>query len=190
MKKPKKLLIVVDMQNVYKPGNPWACPSINRAISNIKSLVECGIPTVFTTFNKPCNATGTWEEYNKKYADINSNYKLNELIPEMRELLDRDNVLGVYSKQQYSSLLEPELIEIAKQYDEILIAGVVAECCCIFTAHSVMDLGKKCIWVKDAVAGENQENEQLCIDLLNCHFPLHGRISDAELEVMDFSENF
>ena len=180
MEKSRKLLIVVDMQNAYTKGNPWYCPNIEVVSDNIRKIVMTGIDTVFTVFNKPCNATGTWKEYNEKYKDINKNYPLNELIFDMGTLLTRVNVLGVFSKQQYSSLSEPEVLEIAKEYDEIIITGVVAECCCMFTAHSAIDLGKKCIWVTDAVAGENAENEVLCQKLLRCHFPLHGKITTTK----------
>ena len=36
------LLLVIDMQNVYLPGQEWACPSIIRSSGHIRTLLDSG----------------------------------------------------------------------------------------------------------------------------------------------------
>lgn len=70
------------------------------------------------------------------------------------------NIIGIIEKSTYYSLTD-DLKQFVSGYDRVLITGVVAECCCIFTARSVIDLGCECLWVKDAISGQSVENEEI-----------------------------
>ena len=62
--KANDLILIVDMQNVYLPGQPWGCDSTSRSIQNIQMLLriaeaETNPPAVcFTRFLSDPDATG------------------------------------------------------------------------------------------------------------------------------------
>ena len=85
----KDLLLVIDMQNVYRPGEEWGCPAFPRTVKNITTLLDAGVPAVFTRFVAPDEAVGTWQDYNRDYAHINENPYLNDLAAELKPYLDR-----------------------------------------------------------------------------------------------------
>lgn len=36
------LLLIIDMQNVYKEGQPWECKNYDNALSNVLTLLDDG----------------------------------------------------------------------------------------------------------------------------------------------------
>ena len=38
--KTRDLLLVIDLQNVYLPGEEWACPSMPEAVKNIAKIID------------------------------------------------------------------------------------------------------------------------------------------------------
>lgn len=36
------LLLIIDMQNVYKEGQPWECKNYDNALSNVLALLDDG----------------------------------------------------------------------------------------------------------------------------------------------------
>ena len=64
------LLLVIDMQNVYTDGQPWACCGVEQAADAIRRLLDeqvCG-QVMFTRFLPPENPVGVWAEYNQVNA--------------------------------------------------------------------------------------------------------------------------
>lgn len=184
----KPLLVIVDMQNIYLPGNPWECENMDLVIANITKLVESEryevVATKFRNFDND-KAEGVWVDYNKKYEKFNNNKFYNELIPEIDDLVKKYNI-PVIEKSTYSGLDSLALMQKISVANEVLVTGVVAECCCQFFGNYVMDLGKYCVWVPDAMGGESEENVKLATDLMDCHFPLHGMVSyTKDLEKYD-----
>ena len=152
----KDLLLVIDMQNVYLPGNKWACDNMPRAIECIDNL----IPTfpkenvIFTKFISDPNAKEQWKEYNRVYAEINNDEYLNELVPEIAKYVDNTNC---FKKSVYSSVHVPEVRSRIEEANTIYVTGVVAECCVLSTIFDLLDMGKKVVYVKDGIAGQNDE---------------------------------
>ena len=57
------LLIVIDMQNVYKEGEAWGCCNTKAASEAIRRLLDadvCGA-AVFTRFDAPRDPRGSWK---------------------------------------------------------------------------------------------------------------------------------
>ncbi len=170
------LILVTDMQNVYTEGQPWACLDTGRAATRIAGL--CGkadasgkdIKIAITKFMPPENPRGTWQDYNVQYADINANDWMNELVPGIRPLADK---YPVYSKSVYSSMSIPALKEAALQAGRVVITGVVAECCVLFTAIDLIDLGCKLVYLTDACPGFTKEKEAATELVLKGLSPLH-----------------
>ena len=128
------------------------------------------IKIAITKFMPPENPRGTWQDYNVQYADINANDWMNELVPGIRPLADK---YPVYSKSVYSSMSIPALKEAALQAGRVVITGVVAECCVLFTAIDLIDLGCKLVSLTDACPGFTKEKEAATELVLKGLSPLH-----------------
>ncbi len=154
----KDLLLVVDMQNVYREGQAWGCRNTDGVTGQISRLIDSGIPSqvIFTRFDAPLNPQGTWKAYNEEYADINSNPFLNEMMDELKPYTEK---YPVYSKSTYSSFSIKEVQDAVRNADRVLLTGVVAECCVLATLESLVDAGVKVLYVKDAIAGQTAEFE-------------------------------
>lgn len=171
----KDLLLIIDMQNVYLPQYPWACPSVYRTIQNIKLLLDSGIPAVFTRFVPP-KSIGTWENYNEKYSDINSDKYLGDIIPELKLYTEK---YAVYDKSVYSSWTD-EVKKEAQAYQRIVLCGVVAECCVLSTLLSVIDSGKEIVYLTDCISGKNAESEQIVERIAENFSPIHVKTMETK----------
>lgn len=168
----KSALLVIDLQNAYLPGNDWACNRILTVIDNIKNKIE-QFPKdqiFFTQFIASSNPTGVWKDYNKKYSEINANEYLNDYVKEIKKYITKDNS---FQKSVFSSLGNTELLDKLKNFDTIYVTGVVAECCVLSTIFSIIDIGKKVVYCRDAIAGEKEEKENAVIEVLEALSPLH-----------------
>ena len=71
------LLLIIDMQNVYKEGQPRECKNYDNALSNILDLLNDGRfsqdNTILTRYIASAHPTGVWKNYNKENAEINAN---------------------------------------------------------------------------------------------------------------------
>lgn len=170
--KDKSALLVIDLQNAYLPGNEWACNHILSVIQNIEEKIK-QFPTdkvFFTQFMASSNPKGVWKDYNKEYSRINSNEYLNDYVKEIKKYITKDNS---FIKSEYSSLSNLELRDKLREFDEIYVTGVVAECCVLSTIFGLIDMGKKVIFCTDAIAGEKEEKERAVIEVLKALSPLH-----------------
>lgn len=184
----KDLLIVVDMQNVYMKGMPWECIHVPETVNNIIKLIDSGIPgqVIFTKFEAPAAPEGTWKDYNRENAGINSDVKLNEIIKELAPYAGR---YPVYLKSTYTSCSAPEVVRAAKAADRVLVTGVVAECCVLATVESLIDLGVKVLYMKDAVSGQSEEFEQIVEKIVESFSTIHTEMWTTE-EYLTASSGF
>ena len=117
------LLLVIDLQNVYTEGQPWACCHIRQAARNIRRLLDAGVcgEVLFTRFVPPAQPEGMWREYNRVNAAVNADAFANAMLPEMAPYLERYPLLD---KSVYSSFSIPKVREAAARADRV---GVVAD---------------------------------------------------------------
>lgn len=174
----KDLLLVIDVQNVYFPKQPWACPSLPAAWKNIQRLLDspsCGhaYDVVFTQYLAPKEPKGRWNQYNQEYRDINADPYLSKLAGPLTPYLEK---WPVYVKSTYSSCSIPELRTIPGQYDRILLTGVVAECCILSTMMSFIDEGAHVCYLKDAIAGQSPEWEARIEAIAASFSPVHTEV--------------
>lgn len=168
------LLLIIDMQNVYKEGQPWECKNYDNALSNILDLLNDGRfsqdNTILTRYIASAHPTGVWKNYNKENAEINANQWYNDLDQKL-QLRCKD--YKCYDKSTYSSYSVKEIQEAANNASSVVIAGVVAECCVLATVSSLIDAGKYVYYITDAVAGLDNEKEEATIKVLEGLTPLH-----------------
>lgn len=169
-----QLLLIIDMQNVYKEGQPWECKNYDNALSNILDLLNDGRfsqdNTVLTRYIASVHPTGVWKNYNKENAEINANQWYNDLDQKLQQ---RCKDYKCYDKATYSSYSVKEIQEAVNNASSVVITGVVAECCVLATVSSLIDAGKYVYYITDAVAGLDNEKEEATIKVLEGLTPLH-----------------
>ncbi|MBR3696987.1 MAG: cysteine hydrolase [Clostridia bacterium] len=165
-------LLVIDMQNAYLPGNEWECNKILKVVKNIEEKIkEFPLNQIFfTKYIASENPKGVWKEYNNVYSEINSNENLNDYIKEIKKYITKNNS---FIKSEYSSLSNLKLKNKLNEYEIIYVTGVVAECCVLSTIFDLIDMGKKIIYCKEAIAGQKEEKEKAVIEVLKALSPLH-----------------
>ena len=184
-RKNQDLLLVIDMQNVYLPGEEWACPSTMDAADNILRLLPLfsGDRVIFSRFIAPEKPFGRWQTYNEKYAGINSSRYLNDLIDPIRRVTENGSY-PVYDKSVYSLMKVPEAgkaaLDVTSAGGRLVLTGVVAECCVLSTAFEAIDLGCEVIYVTDAVAGLDEPKEKASELMLRGLSPVHTHLMTTE----------
>ena len=178
----KDLMLVIDVQNVYFPGQPWACPSLPRTVNNIKMLLDspaCGrkFDVLFTQYLAAKEPKGRWAQYNAEYREINEDPDLSEIAGSLKPYLDK---WPVCDKHTYSSCYIPEIREAISRYDRILLTGVVAECCILATMTSLIDEGAHVCYLKDAISGQSQEWEDMIEKIAASFAPIHTEVLSTE----------
>lgn len=166
------LLLIVDMQNVYLPGQPWECKKITDAILFIKDLIK-KLPKnqiIFTQYVPFQNPTGVWKEYNSINSEINKNPWMNDYVKDLKPYLSNGNL---YTKSTYSCCKNTELHDKINCFERVFLTGVVAECCILSTVFDLIDMGKKIVYLKDGIAGKNRKKEEMIQNLLKELSPLH-----------------
>lgn len=200
MTQKKDLLLVIDMQNVYLPGQEWSCPSMGESIRNICRILDRDAAdyTAFTQFVPPQEPVGTWKQYNTENKEINENLWLNEIVTELVPYVNqegsREDAEGkapkeetrdhprypLYNKSIYSSMKIPELTKLARQADRIVLSGVVAECCVLATMMEAIDLGCQVIYLTDCISGQSLQNENAIRKIAESFSPLHTLVMTSE----------
>ena len=172
-------ILIIDVQNVYRIGEPWACETIDTAIGNIEELLKA-VPkkdVLFTKYLAPSEPAGVWKAYNEKYAAINADPWMNEIVDELKPYLPGRKVI---EKSTYSSYLSPEVQKELKGRSAAVLTGVVAECCVLSTLMSLIDAGIYAIYLTDAVSGLDKKLEEETVDILKGLAPLHLRFMTTE----------
>lgn len=175
----RDLLLVVDVQNVYLPGNPWACPGILPAIDNTVKLLRSPslIETILTRFVPPSHPRGRWKEYNGETAQINKDAFLCQLA---KPILSVSQGKTVVEKSTYSALKCPQVRSALEGKQALVLTGVVAECCVLATMMDAIDLGYKVIYLHDCIAGQSAEMAQFVKALAERFSPVHTQVTSSE----------
>ena len=173
------LLLVIDMQNVYTKGQEWACEGMDSATASILRVLNADVcpNVVFTRYLAPEYPVGIWKEYNKVNANVNADPFANEMIADFLPWTEKYPLL---TKSVYSSFAIPEVKEMAHHARNVVISGVVAECCVLSTVLSAIDEGCKVIYLTDGVAGLSQESRQETEKIISYFAPLHTELMTAD----------
>lgn len=173
------LLVVIDMQNVYLPGQEWACPSMAEVSGRICRLLDAEAveQTAFTQFVPPSDPVGTWKQYNIENAQVNSDQWLNAIVDELQGYTAK---YPVYDKSVYSSMKIGALAELARSAEHVVLTGVVAECCVLSTMMEAIDLGHQVIYLWDCISGQSEQNEAAIRRIAESFAPLHTLVMSSE----------
>lgn len=179
------LLVVVDMQNVYLEGQPWACTRTSLCAENIIKLIDCVDNVVFTEYLAPENPTGCWVDYNELYADINSNEWYNAVLDSLQPYTD---IYPVYDKSTYSSYGNEDFKHLTLKADRVIITGVMSECCILATVVDAIDTGVPLVYITDACSGSTEEYEKQTESIVSFASPLHTLLMTTDEYIASKSE--
>lgn len=188
--KKEDLILVIDLQKVYMPGQPWACGNIPGAVLNVSKLLdrvidmEDAAPSAMLTRFIAADqedAEGVWAEYNKVNREINENPVMEEFIPGIARYVEE---FPYFDKCTYSCFSQPYVRAAADKAmvhgGDIVLTGVVAECCVLSTFFQGADLGYHFIYLTDACAGLDDETEAAVKKVLEGLSPLHVELMTTE----------
>ena len=172
------LLILIDFQNVYLPGKPWACPTMEQAINNTLNIIRSpGSPDyVLTKYMAPQNPKGRWKQYNEEYAQINADEFLCGFPDSINQIINDENVIV---KDTFSSLKSEALQNRLQGKKRVVLTGVVAECCVLATMLDAIDLGYEVIYLFDCISGFSDENEKIIQTLAEAFSPIHTQVMSS-----------
>ena len=173
------LLLLVDFQNVYLPGQPWACPTMEQSLENtFRILRSPDAPEyVLTRYMAPEDPVGCWVTYNEEYADINADAFLCGFPESLKAFVTDGNVID---KDTYSSLDSQALQRRMAGKKRLVLTGVVAECCVLATMMDAIDLGYEVVYLYDCISGCTPEYEQSVRALAEMFSPMHTRVMNSE----------
>lgn len=162
--KKEDLILVIDMQNVYREGQEWACLDFDGAAARTRDVAAAadreGASLIVTAFLPPETPEGDWRHYNEKYAAINADSWLNALADEIAPLAETHPYCP---KSTYNALDHPDVWAAAlgarDRGGRVVLTGVVAECCVLWTACAAIDLGCHVLYLTDAVSGLDRPKE-------------------------------
>lgn len=173
------LLIVIDMQNVYLEGQPWGCTATSEIVRKIKNLIDNHVSdnVIFTRYMPPENPVGTWKQYNIENEEINKNAWMSEMMDAWKPYLEQ---YRIFTKDKYSSYTNAEVKTLAANARRVVLCGVVAECCVLFTLLGGIDAGNKMIYLKDACSGVSREHELMVEKIAAYYAPMHTEVMTCE----------
>lgn len=175
-------ILVIDMQKVYQPGNPWACAHVNEAAQQIETLLDHvlelrGAPSVLLTRYIAAadeDAQGVWADYNRENRAINENPVMNEFIPAIARYVEEFPYIDKCTYSCFSNEYVRVAADRSMVHDgRVVLTGVVAECCVLSTFFEGTDAGYRFVYLTDACAGVDADSERAVQTILQGLSPLH-----------------
>jgi nicotinamidase-related amidase len=164
-------LVVVDLQNVFAHGSPWASPDFATASAGIRRLIPAfGDRVVFTRYVAPAEPRGAWVPYFEQwpFALVPPSDPLYAFTPEIAPLAAGRPVVTRETFGKWGLEMKAAL----HGADEIVLTGVSTDCCVISTALPAADDGVHVIVPTDACAGASAANHQRALDAMALYAPL------------------
>lgn len=182
------LLLMIDFQNVYLPGQPWACPTMEQSIENTLRILRspCAPDYVLTKYMPSADPVGRWKQYNEEYAEINADAFLSDFPDPIRQIMTDKNVV---IKDTYSSMKSDPVRSALAGKSRVVLTGVVAECCVLATMLDAIDLGYEVIYLYDCISGLTDENEAILRTLAESFSPIHTRVMSSGEYIRMISDN-
>jgi nicotinamidase-related amidase len=164
-------LVVVDMQNVFAHGSPWASPDYATASAGIRRLMPVFRErVVFTRYVAPAEPRGAWAAYFEQwpFARVAPGDELYAFTPEIAEFAAGRSVVTRETFGKWG----PELAAAIGGAGEIVLAGVSTDCCVLSTALPAADAGVHVLVPTDACAGASAADHRRALDAMSLYAPL------------------
>lgn len=160
-------LVVIDMQQVFSAGTPWAAPDYATAESAVERLLPAFEErVVFTRYVAPAEPQGAWVAYFEQwpFALVPEDHPMYALTldPRPHQVVTR-TTFGKWG---------PELAAATGGAPELVVAGVSTDCCVLSTALAAADAGVCVRVVADACAAASAEDHRRSLDAMAFYAPL------------------
>jgi nicotinamidase-related amidase len=157
------LLAVIDMQEFFAAGSPWAVPGFEDLIEPAGRLARAHGPrTVFTRFVIPKVPQGSWAGYYRAWPQV--------LAPEAAHLADLAQPWASQGRDTLDkttfSKWGPELESLLGPGRELTVCGVSTDCCVLATVLAAVDAGAQVRVIADACAGITAEAHEAALKLM------------------------
>lgn len=155
MANPKRAaLLVIEMQNVFR--NDLNMIS-DKQLNNIKTIIEAaekaGVNIIYVRHNDS-------HEISKSMVDWWNGDKI-EYGSEGWKMIDGFDTTDkiVIDKNQYSAFFQTELHDVLQEnkIEDVIIVGVMTNCCCETTAREAFMYGYRVFFINDATSTVNEE---------------------------------
>jgi nicotinamidase-related amidase len=162
------LLAVIDMQEFFAAGSPWAVPGFEALIEPVGALAsEYGPRVIFTRFMIPAVPQGSWVGYYRAWPQV--------LAPGAAGLADlaqpwASQGLDTLDKPTFSKW-GPELESMLGPGRELTVCGVSTDCCVLATVLAAVDAGAQVRVIADACAGITAEAHEAALNLMGGFAP-------------------
>ena len=179
---PKRAaLLVIEMQNVFRNE---ANLISDKQIANVKSIIEAsekaGVNIIYVRHNDSA-------EISKSMVDWWHGDKI-EYGSDGWQLLDDFDADGkiIIEKNQYSAFFKTELDEVLRKnnIEDVIIVGVMTNCCCETTAREAFMYGYRVFFINDATATVNEDLHLAALKNLSFGFAC---IQDTDHMVSDLN---
>jgi nicotinamidase-related amidase len=162
------LLAVIDMQEFFAAGSPWAVPGFEELIEPVGALARgYGPRVIFTRFVIPEVPEGSWVGYYRAWPQV--------LAPEAAHLAD---LAQPWASQGLDTLDKPtfskwgaELESLLGPGRELTVCGVSTDCCVLATVLAAVDAGAQVKVIADACAGITPEAHEAALNIMGGFAP-------------------
>jgi nicotinamidase-related amidase len=179
--------LCVDMQNLFRPGAPWATPWFERVLPNVVALVRANpAATVFSRFVPPARASdmpGLWKKFYERWEEVTRERidpALIELAPELAQFVPPATVID---KAVYSPFHGTGLARLLgeREITTLVISGTETDVCVVAAALDAVDFGYRVVIARDAVCSSSDATHDAMMKLY------HERFSE-QIEVADVAQ--
>ncbi len=168
--------LCVDMQRMFAEETPWHAPWVKRVLPRIERLVAAHPErTIFTRFipaKTGGHATGAWQRYYERWAEMTLERLdpgLLDLVPELARFTPP---AAVVDKNEYSSFRAPDLEPLlrARGIETLIVTGVETDVCVLATILAAVDAGYHVIVPTDAICSSSDETHDALLKLYRERF--------------------
>ncbi|MBT9258663.1 MAG: cysteine hydrolase [Clostridiales bacterium] len=150
------VLLIVDMQEVYRQATPWQIPHLDDILLPIRVLKDRFRGKVlFSRHVHPTSSPkGTWEGYYRKWSFYRDDPHLWAILPELSPPSE-----AIFDKEGYSAFSSAEFRRWMERekVSRLVLAGVETDACVLATALDAVDEGIFVTIAEDAVTSQDLE---------------------------------
>jgi nicotinamidase-related amidase len=181
---PKRsALLVIEMQNVFRTDLSIIS---DKQLDNIKAIIDtsekAGVNVIYVRHNDS-------SDISKSMVDWWNGDKI-EYGSEGWKMIDGFDTTGklVIDKNQYSAFFKTELDDVLKanNIEDVIIVGVMTNCCCETTAREAFMYGYRVFFINDATSTINEDLHLAALKNLSFGFAC---IQDTENILSDLSKD-
>lgn len=178
-------IMIIDAQNLFCEGSPWACRGFEAIVPKLRALAEAAfLPPVFTRFIPPPEkaADGAWETYWRKWRALNAEAiapSMLDIVPELAPAARRGwiwdkRVYAPWAEKGIGQTLSPEATP------NLILAGAETDICVLATAFGAIDLGFRVILVEDALTSSSRTGHEAALTLCKIRLPQQIIVTSLE----------